>query len=263
MARTFNIVVGPSVGGGSEKPSAANTGFRTSLSTHSGDYTANSNGATVSDLDITGQLFINANNVTVRDCNVQHVSGIIITGSDALVEYVDAKHIATVSAVNTTLQYCHIHAFEEDAFHITAGGPTEQTINLTIEHCYVDDPQPPPGAHMDGIQVRGCDGFLFNHNVIDKGPLQSPLFNACVFLEGGNGGNENMTVSNNWLYGSAFTLYLSTDAGGANAILNNKFGGDVEFDYVRGAEDGVTSAHFQTVSGNIEESTGNPIDFGF
>lgn len=238
-----------------DKPTSSNTGFRGSLTTHSGDYTANTADATVSGLDITGQLTINADRVTVVDCRVQSLAGILVNETeDTTLEHVTTPTVGVSSSLRTTMEYLRVTGSEADAFHVTSDGASMVT-DCVIRHCLVDDPQPPSEAHWDGLQVRGINGLTVENTVFDAGPWQFP-YNACVYFEPANGGNSNMVMDGCWLYGGAFGLHLG-EATGTNAITNNVFGGDVEFDYVRA--ENVTAQHYQTFSGNTEEGTGNPV----
>jgi hypothetical protein len=204
-------------------------------------------------------MTINADNVTVVDCNVQSADGILINESadNTLISYVTCRTIGVSSAVGWTIEYTRIKLSLADSLHVTSDG-SRMVTNGIVRHCLFDTPTPPTEAHWDGIQIRGINGFLMENTVIDAGPHQFP-YNAAVYTEPANGGNSNMTFRNNWFYGGGYYCVHFGAASGTNSFTNNRLGGDLLPGGGWFRTDGVTSAHWQNTTGNVLDSTGAPL----
>jgi Right handed beta helix region len=236
---------------GCSKPSAANTGAsgsRTRKST-----TVLSSGQTLENADVSS-LEITGSGVSVRNVKVDGYIGVVM-GSDVTLDHVTTQGIGISSASRVTVQYANIgYSRAGDAIHVTSDRG-QQVRNVVLRHNYIHDPQSPEGAHYDGTQVRGVDGLVIECNVYDPGPFQWTM-NAAVYLEDANGGNSNVRVSDNWLYGYAFPVMIG--AGRSFTLRDNKVGGDIKWD-VCYRLDGL-SASEPTSSGNVWDPSGKPLD---
>jgi len=168
-------------------------------------------------------LEIQGTNVTVR--NVSVAGGILVTGSGAFIDHVTTQGIAISSASNVTVQYANIGYSDADSIHITSDRGSYVT-NVKLQYNYIHDPRVPAGAHYDGTQVRGADGVTISCSSYEAGSFLD-TFNAAIYLEDANGGTSNVTVSNNWLSGSAFSIMM--DARNTK-LLNNQLSGDIHWD---------------------------------
>ncbi|HEV7194446.1 MAG TPA: hypothetical protein VGN19_00770 [Pedococcus sp.] len=197
--------------------------------------------ANVSDLVVSG------NGVTVR--NVQVNGSILVTGDGAMIDHVTAKGVSISSATGTTVQYANIGFGQGDGIHVTSDRG-RLVRNVTLRYNYVHDPRVSSNAHYDGTQVRGIDGLNLSCSVYDPGPYQS-MFNAAVYLEDANGGDNNIMVSHNWLYGFGFSVMMDA----ANVTLSaNRVGGDIHWGLCRlGTRSG--DPNLQS-AGNVEDANG-------
>lgn len=202
-------------------PDATNTGVPTgtTLTPYSGKYTISTAGAVVSGLDITGQLDIEASNVTVKNCRIRG------TGVTNVVNLGDG-----VSGF--TIQDCEIDGQGTSENGIGWGGYTMLRVNLhdtfgdgakaetstTIKDSYIHGFDPTSSTHNDGIQTSVGSNILIQHNtiVIDYGAhmgAQSsigPTQNSAIFIKADQGPIDNITVSGNLLAGGGYTLYGGT-----------------------------------------------------
>ncbi len=172
--------------------------------------------ANVSSLEIRGS------NVTVK--NVAVAGGILVAGNNAMIDHVTTQNIGISSASGVTVQYTNIGFGQEDAIHVTSDSGS-YIQNVTLKYNYLHDPRVAPSSHYDGIQVRGASNSTIACNTIDPGPFQW-TFNAAVYLEDANGGDNNIVVQNNWLNGFAFSVMM--DARNIT-LLGNQLGGDIHW----------------------------------
>jgi hypothetical protein len=207
----------PPKAGACVKPTATSTGA-TGTRQASSVTVLNTNGQVLQNVNVS-QLTINADNVTVRNVNVNGRILVNDSAYNSLIDRVTAKHIGLSSPVGTRVLNSRVTRSTEDGFHITgdAGRPVE---NTTLRGNLVDSPVAVDPAHYDGLQVRGVKGLLVECNTINLGPWQS-TFTAALFLENANGGNTGVRVLNNWLDGGGFIIYA--DGGGAD-FSRNVFG---------------------------------------
>ncbi len=201
------------------KPAASNTGA-SGTRTNSSQTTLN-NGAVLENANVSS-LTIYGSNVTVR--NVSVAGSILVAGDNVMIDRVTTQGIGISSASNVTVQYANIGFGPDDAIHVTSDGG-RYINNVTLKYNYMHDPRVAPSAHYDGIQVRGAANSTIACNTIDPGPFQE-TFNAAVYLEDANGGENNIVVQNNWLYGFAFSVMM--DARNTQ-LLGNQLGGDIHW----------------------------------
>lgn len=147
----------------------------------------------------------------------------------------------SVSSVSSALiDACDVHGFAGDGIHVTADvGPCG---SVTIQESWVHDPAPTEGTeHCDAVQVRGCVGLVIDHNTLDMGEWftvdGNNVLNAALFLENANGGNADVTVTDNYLNGAGYTLVIApvTDA----LMTGNRWGTEAEFGEVDPVAGGV------------------------
>jgi hypothetical protein len=167
-----------------------------------------------------GHLEVRGNNVTVR--NVGIGGGLLISGSNAMVDHVTVSDMGILNTTGTTVQYSNIGGGSDDAIFISPdnGGAVR---NFALKYNYIHDPQAPDSAHYDGTQVRGADGGLILCSNYDPGPYKAAL-NAAIYLEDANGGTSNVTLQSNWINGYAFSIMM--DARNTE-LVDNRIGGDI------------------------------------
>lgn len=236
-------------GGAFTKPSAANTGCRTpagSLTSMTGAAVASamsSGTRSFSNLLITGQVTVGADNVTFTDCVFQSSSPgtqsaywmIYSNNYNALTTTYctfngqgsvanGAIDTAVIMSNNGVLSYCNISGCQ-DGIHPAQSG---QIIGN-----YVHDGVAPSGAHADAIQLLGdTKGLYVARNTFDY----SNTANANSALQLGSFLGTNPTVDafvleDNYFNGGGYTLSGDFTASGGSAISytntiarRNKFG---------------------------------------
>jgi hypothetical protein len=229
------------------KPSAKTTGATGVLPTRS--VTKLRDGDTLTDATV-DHLLISGDDVTVRNVQVNGTIG--ITGNRVMVDRVTTRGLSISSASHVTVKNANIGFGEGDGIHVTSDRGRMVT-EVTLRHNYVHDPKVKDDAHYDGIQVRGIDGMSIICSVFDAGPYK-PMYNAGIYLEDANGGDSNITVANNWIYGYGFSIMMDA----RNTTLDsNRVGGDIHWGTCRlGKRTG--NPELRSL-GNVDERTGQPL----
>lgn len=183
----------------------------TSLTPLSGGYTVSVDGTTVEGLDITGYLFINASNVTVRNCRVR-----------GTVDY----HVVLQSAghSNLTVENCTLDGQGivqygiglQDGAVITGCKITNMVDGVshfgnssTLEDNYIQVtqrvPGPPDPDHPDGIDYNGggTGPYVWRHNRI----IGYPNATSCIGMYPDFGACTDILVENNLLSGGGYSIY--------------------------------------------------------
>lgn len=220
-------------------PDASSTGVPSgvSLTPYSGKYTITTAGSTVSGLDITGQLDIEASNVTVKNSRIRGsgVTNVVSLGN---------------GATGFTIQDSEIDGQGQSENGIGWGGYTMLRVNLhdtfgdgakaesgtTIKDSYIHGFDPTSSTHNDGIQTSSGSNILIQHNaiIIDYGLYMGsqssvgPTQNSAVFIKADQGPITNITVTNNLLAGGGYTVYGGTSSATYSpatsvSISNNTF----------------------------------------
>jgi hypothetical protein len=200
--------------GGSEWPTADNTGYRSAPGTPvTGDYTSTSNGQTISGLDVTsGTIIIAHDDVVVEDCAVDTagVYGIqILAGSTgAIVRY------NTVTGAQTGIfGFGYFH--HNDISGVENGVVIANGDNTTILDNYIHDLFAAVEPHYDGIAAHGsCDTILIGHNWIEGGGGQG------VYLSDEQGAADDITVTDNYIADCSYNITCG-DAGVTNATVTD------------------------------------------
>jgi hypothetical protein len=211
----------PNVSAGScgIKPSASNTGPTGTLQDN--PTTVLKDDQTLENARVNG-LEISGNNVAVR--NVEVSGNIYIVGNNAMLDHVRATGIAISSASGATVQYSNIANSAEDGIHITSDRGS-MVRDVLLSHNFIHSPKVPESAHYDGTQVRGVDGLVVKCSTYDPGKYRNP-YNAAIYLEDANGGDTNVTIKNNWLYGFGFSVMIDAPK---TRIIGNRVGGDIHW----------------------------------
>ena len=171
--------------------------------------------------------------ITIRDFYLDaggHYYGITNSGCP-MVTVTDGEGTGSISAFvsisNARFERMFIHDVRAD--HLKCGS------NTTFISCYIrDGGTRTPGAHADGIQISG-NSSAFVNNVRILGcrfdvptMLYDHVANACIFIKSENGtvGISNLQISDNWLNGGGYTVYLTTGYVGADGMLNIVYTGN-------------------------------------
>jgi hypothetical protein len=220
-------------------PAASCTGVPagTALKQHNGNLTVTTAGAVIDGMHITGALLIRANNVTIRN---SQIDGQVSNYND--VTDVDGAHPFTIrdstvgndtckstgTAIGTgnyTAERVHIRGFG-DAFR--AGAP-----NVTIRDSFIKICTQDPESHADGIQDYPASGNLvFDHNTVDECGGRVPTngvcdlkigYNSPIFVHSNtNGGTKGARITNNLVMGGVYSLFLWPQPGAAWVVAGNR-----------------------------------------
>ncbi|WP_222857289.1 hypothetical protein [Rhizobium herbae] len=181
--------------------------------------------AVISNMDITGDIVIDADNVTLN--NIKLTS----TGAWSAVNVMDGATGFTLQnseidgkGLSQNGVYGHGTFVGNDIYGvengITVSGPSD------IRDNYIHNFLGTAEAHYDGIEVNAGHDIDIVHNtvVVDHGQT------SAVMLDNYFGGLSNITVENNRLAGGGYTVYLDDTFGGGAVddgsikIINNQVG---------------------------------------
>jgi Right handed beta helix region len=237
-------------------PDATNTGVPPGVTlTRSGSITIDTAGAVVSGLDITGQVVISAQNVTLRNCKVRATTfvGVYVTGTGAMIENCEVISVYSNgstkgiwfddTATGGAVRKCNIHDVE-DGVYIS-------TKNITVTDNYIHDLNSTGfDPHYDGIQLHGgvtSDVTIRHNSVIVALDRNSAITMGTV---------QNVLIDGNRLSGGGYTIHVDGRFGEGTvsgvSITNNRFGSHT-VDYM------TFERAMPVVRGNVDDVTGKPL----
>jgi hypothetical protein len=202
---------------------------------HKGDLTIKKDGTDISDIDVEGVIYVNANNVAISNFTAQRVTqkpG--FTGME-----LDDGTINGHNKGNDGIQWSDFTLRRMDISHTFDG--IKAHGNVTIEDSYVHDlhafRSDEAGAggysHNDCIQVSAGKNVLIQRNWLDNCG-----FNSAIFVDPDQAPIDNVTIQNNYLNSGGITLYVIASRSANNGIpqhvtvSNNVFGSSHQFAFV-------------------------------
>ena len=210
---------------GKPKPGPHNTGVPAGTALQaSGSIRVEQDGAIIEDLDITGEIMVLANDVTIRRVRVRSGdyypiryfdndnTGLVIEDSE--IEGTSDDATASVSFANYTVRRSNLHG---------AADGLKADANVLIEDSWIHDLRNGPDQHNDGVQSTGGRGVTLRNNWI------SGASNAAVQTGDLGGATEDMTLECNWFGGGGWTLNIRGTGATAprnTRIVNNVFSRD-------------------------------------
>lgn len=211
-------------------PDATNTGVPAGVTlTASGDVIITQAGAVVSGLNITGSVYIRADNVTLENCKVTSGgwAGVTIdsgvTGAVVQNCTIDGTGKAPDGTGNQGIMGSGTF-IGNDIFNVENG--IVPGSNSVIKGNYIHDLQAGGSPHYDGIQI---DGGLSNIQISGNSIINQWGWTSAVMIDNGFGPVSNVTVSNNLLTGGSYTVYADSNLGSASitgvSFTNNHIGG--------------------------------------
>ncbi|MCS3897836.1 hypothetical protein M2171_006969 [Bradyrhizobium japonicum USDA 38] len=215
MAYTFNGVV---------YPDATTTGVPpgVTLNPYNGDITINTPGTVISGLKITGTVYINADNVTIKDCSITstgyNVVNIKSGVSGAVVQNCEINGTGNGPQGQTGIG--GQGTFVNNNIYNVENGINVEGSNVVIKGNYIHDLNASGGSagHYDGIQAQG--GF---NNVLISGNTVLGRDTSCIIIQNAFGPIDNIKVDGNLLLGqnnAAATIYVEEKAGYSGQITN-------------------------------------------
>jgi len=222
----------------SSKPDATNTGVPagTTLTT-SGALTITTDGTVVNAKNLTGIIYIEANDVTIENSNINVTDtyyGIHIqdgvTGTKILHNTIYTASGGYEGILGSDVTICgnYIRGFENP---ITAGGNTIIQANF-IEKLQSNQ----SGPHYDGIEVySGNNNQIWGNNIKMTDSTGAWITETgAINVTGTWSSIDNTTINGNWLGGGSYTLNLDDSQGYAVTnlkVTNNVFYGSAPKGY--------------------------------
>jgi hypothetical protein len=229
-------------------PDATNTGYTTTLTPASGAMSASTPGQIIENLDLTGNITVAANNVTIRNCQIT---------SDAFWPiYADPAYAGTLIQDVTVIA-------GNDAQSSVGGRATIIRLNGSgggdglkldsgsrVSDSYIHDLGGGPGAHNDGIEVNASDIQVIHSRI-----LNSHSQTSGISIEPGL---SDILIQDCYIAGGGYTLYGGNTTAVRVKIIGNTWGTDY---YPDGGSFGPYA--FQAPIGtNGNEWSGNTINGG-
>lgn len=228
-------------------PTAQNTGpvAGISLTSHSGDLVLNTDGQTESNLDISGNVYLAANNVTLTNCKVGQ--SIYFNSGPSGNYYFPVKanqKIAHCSAKgawctgigpaemdscffgNSTTSFMQLNSYFN-----SNNGNTYAATQVTIKNCLFDGLIPSGGTkHMEAIHLMNVTDSQFINNVfrfIAADQATATQVSACVFIENNPHPCDNLLFDHNWFYAGkpdgATGYYYEMATNATNSTYTNNY----------------------------------------
>lgn len=242
------VKFGQSSGGAGSKPNATNTGVPagTTLTAYTGPDTITTNGTAIDGKLISGTLFIDANNVTIRNSKIVAPGGAAGSIDAVLTIAEDWNSDKGVAATGTLISHVEIAGGDRSSCNRTIGGInyTADAVNVhgcidgiwtagntVIKNSYVHGNSGLSGDHMDCFQLYtgttgGHDVTLNNINCDGSTENSGAGFDKTFQTDGPI---YNFLIENSWLAGGSQYLNIScsTDPGSCTTpvpyltVINN------------------------------------------
>ena len=208
---------------GRPRPGPNNTGVpKGTVLKKSKGITVTKDGDVVQDLDIDGEIMVQADNVTIRRVKITSGDYYPIRYDDPhrglVIE--DSEIIGTSDDVTAAVSFAHYTARRLDVHGSADGFKADEDV--LIEDSWIHDLRNGPDQHNDGMQSTGGKGVTLRNNDI------SGASNACVQTgDEGHVPTEDLLIECNWLDGGGYTLNIrGKDATKPKntKVINNRFG---------------------------------------
>jgi hypothetical protein len=185
-------------------PDASTTGHLTQDLRPSDGFVVSEDGAVIEGLDISGQITIEADDVTIRDAR--------ITTDEFYGIFVDEN------AVNAVFEDITIigEKLQCSAGLAPSGTWTARRIDVSgcadgvkmhggqrLEHSYIHDLATGEETHNDAIQVTSGENSVIHHNT-----LIAPVQNAAIMMSSNFAPVDNWTITENRFSGGNYTVYI-------------------------------------------------------
>ncbi|HSX28375.1 MAG TPA: fibronectin type III domain-containing protein [Candidatus Saccharimonadales bacterium] len=223
-------------------PNASCTGMPSTIqpATVTGDYTATTDGEVIDARHITGDLIIWANNVVIKNSQIDGS----VDNEHGAAHYSFTITDTTVGPATGCIGFPGIGESDFTATRVQVRGHDDGFrmggSNVTITDSYANlcwnppSASQPDGSHSDGIQnyCGGiCSNLVLSHNTIDAQTVNNAHGDARTVYLGSNSdgaGISNITVTDNLLRGGGYTIYSEYRGGAAwifrdNRIVNNSW----------------------------------------
>ncbi|WP_445493012.1 Ig-like domain-containing protein [Rhodopseudomonas sp. RCAM05734] len=198
-------------------PDATNTGVPAGVTlTPSGDLIINTPGAVIQNLDIKGQVIINAANVTLLNCKIASNAFDVVLIKEgvtgAVIKNCDIDGLGSggqgIGGQGT---------FVANNIHDCADGIDVRGDNTVIQDNFIHNMRGTPDSHFDGIQADGgFSNLVIQHNTVINEEGQT----SAIMLDNYWGAINNVLIDNNLLIGGGYTVYINEMLNQGGAVTN-------------------------------------------
>ncbi|MGW1991433.1 hypothetical protein [Embleya sp. NPDC001921] len=225
-----------------DAPTGTGAGTRpgSTLTKHAGDLEISVDGTSISNLDIQGNLFVVANNVTVTNVKVGGYVAInrgrtgiapLPVKRNMKFSNIDVRTIDNVGLDTVVVDRARFRgATDSTHFQATSyrqGGNFWKCDGLTLTNSLFDPPPPikDPEVHLEALHPMGCSNLVIRNNVFDMtapNPETKRQTTGIMMLQTWNDRvNENVVFDGNELRGGGYyQLYLHAKN---MSVTNNRF----------------------------------------
>lgn len=238
---------------GKPKPGPTNTGVPAgTVLKPSKTIKVTKTGDIIENLDIDGEIEVNADNVTIRRVK-------ITTGSYYPVRYdsprkglviEDSEIIGTSDDVTSAVSFANYTARRLNVHGSADGFKADE--NVLIEDSWIHDLRNGPDQHNDGVQSTGGKGVTLRNNNI------SGASNACVQTGDEGAATEDLLLECNWFSGGGYSLNIrgkDATVPKNTKVINNRFKRD------SGYGPWTIDDPNPTVTGNVWDDDGSPMKY--
>jgi hypothetical protein len=194
-------------------PNAGCTGVPPGITlTNSGSITVTQDGAVIDAKNITGQVIVQASNVTIKNSritgtggkgqypvHIQGGTGLVIQDTEILQAPSVNANVAVICCSNFKLVRVHIHDFFEGV---------RMANNVAIEESYIHTPlRCDASCHIDVLQSTQGNNILVKHNRLDAYNYETKDYMNAAYQFGEEQGRlTNCRFENNFFNGGNYTL---------------------------------------------------------
>jgi len=201
-------------------PDATNSGVEAGTTLKStNNYSDSTSGSTVKDMNVNGELDIEANNITVENVEIQASGG---SGSHGVYipKGVTGVVFNHVTCHGSNVQYCIFNGGSNTTIKNSYLYGCGECMNGsgTVENSFFNVTANISGEHYEDIYDGGGNGNLIvNHDTMLNPQGQT----ATVFASTDFGNQNTLTISNSLLAGGGYTIYGGTSCttGGCGKVI--------------------------------------------
>ncbi|ABE63773.1 hypothetical protein Nham_3027 [Nitrobacter hamburgensis X14] len=212
-------------------PDATSTGVPAGVTlTASGDVIIDKPGTVISGLNIRGSVYINADNVTVENCQITSSGWAVVkvksgvTGAVVQDCTIDGTGHGPDGTGNEGIM--GQGTFLRNNISNVENGITITGNNSVIMDNYIHDLNAGGSPHYDGIQI---DGGVSNIQISHNSIINQRGWTSAIMIDNYFGAASNISVDNNLLVGGAYTVYsdgsFSSSPITGVSFTNNHIGG--------------------------------------
>ena len=189
-------------------PDSTNTGVPDGVTLlPSGGITITKPGTVISGLNITGTVYIGADNVTLQNCKITAAAFAVVqikaSATGVVVQDCEINGVGTNNAGSTGISGSGTF-LRNNIYNVENGIALASTRGNVIEGNYIHDLKASGSPHYDGIQIDGGQtDTIVRHNTVINDHTQT----AALMMDNYFGPIKNVLVTDNLLVGGGYTIY--------------------------------------------------------